>query len=1093
MVIRSSVVIAAVLGTLCTNALAQIKARVRHQNGTYVDVPNISVDSGGNVDLNTHQLASAAGCTNFNEPGCADFDVVWIYDTSALDGDPTRSIGPVTISIGLDTQNNPVIPREIRVIVARPPSAADPDPNSDNRLGDFVLHPRLNSVQFVGALDFRSLTVDPVLLPTTRVMLAVAGDVGIDPALNNGVRDTINVGQVYRIQANGRVEFDQVTQQFVFLGGDIHADITAIGEDEEGFAMPEPSCNNEAGNFVYPSRFAKGFDLIGQVRAGNSITGRIQAVHQDRGGCTGYVEVASIASVIVGPFPRAGSPGRIGDIIAEGEVGGPGDPAHGRIRSILCAGPIGKPSPEAPTNIRARSYIGEVRCIIEGATEPVDADINASIVAGASLDAFNDAGPDIDGVLNLIETGGDLEGEVRAFNLYSVPEPTTSSGLAGIVVRGVAKAPIIIGRTGIQSNIIARTFTAPIKVGHFFQGTIAAVGTEAGEGEIPFLSIGVPINEDDEPNLPDFGFPYSDLPIGFAGVQVAGFQPPPLPAAGSTVESWFSAAPIAGQAIDGLIRAESRIGELSIVRVTQLVSTLPNRLAFDRPRIEVPEITSLNLGFTSGANPNGQGMDSGVLWSGKLRFDEVTGAPFVLDSERYTVVTDAKIGCMGPIADVWITGAPVLDVSGWVAGEIHVPSLMADQIVRLRLALTDLENNLCNCLGTPQEESALCFLPPVLLSEQTPRGAFSWFGELGTVAEPLTGQGIANYGAVTVGEPTGLGGRVIIHGNNDVAQQVLTMWRGDVWIGIDDPPNALVCNTRRLPSDPLQAPQYTASKTLIGGGSIGLVPFHRHPIDDTPATSDGEPSSDSNFGSVTLQSFFAATPATSPVTVDLYGAGFDEGDLLDTLPPVAVDWRTRLGMFVGENAGSVIGSRFAVAFPEHRVALLPSGASFDGFPVGLFRVTTRIDSSQFQELRCGEVSGPSRPPAIWSDFHFFQIFPDCPQGATPPNGLPDENELRADKAADCNGNGQYDICDIINGFALDSNNDGRIDTCPGNCPADFNADGVINADDLGDFINCYFDEAATPGICPQADYNHDGFVDPDDLGDFINFYFSPVC
>ncbi len=58
-----------------------------------------------------------------------------------------------------------------------------------------------------------------------------------------------------------------------------------------------------------------------------------------------------------------------------------------------------------------------------------------------------------------------------------------------------------------------------------------------------------------------------------------------------------------------------------------------------------------------------------------------------------------------------------------------------------------------------------------------------------------------------------------------------------------------------------------------------------------------------------------------------------------------------------------------------------------------------------------------------------------------------------------------------------------------NCPADFNNDGNVDPDDLGDYINCYF--ALPP--CPLADFNHDNNVDPDDLGDFINVYFGPPC
>ncbi len=54
------------------------------------------------------------------------------------------------------------------------------------------------------------------------------------------------------------------------------------------------------------------------------------------------------------------------------------------------------------------------------------------------------------------------------------------------------------------------------------------------------------------------------------------------------------------------------------------------------------------------------------------------------------------------------------------------------------------------------------------------------------------------------------------------------------------------------------------------------------------------------------------------------------------------------------------------------------------------------------------------------------------------------------------------------------------------CPADFNADGAVDPDDLSDFIACYF--AHPP--CPQADLNADGAIDPDDLSDYIAVFFG---
>ncbi len=57
------------------------------------------------------------------------------------------------------------------------------------------------------------------------------------------------------------------------------------------------------------------------------------------------------------------------------------------------------------------------------------------------------------------------------------------------------------------------------------------------------------------------------------------------------------------------------------------------------------------------------------------------------------------------------------------------------------------------------------------------------------------------------------------------------------------------------------------------------------------------------------------------------------------------------------------------------------------------------------------------------------------------------------------------------------------------CPQDFNNDGSIDPDDLGDFINCYFSIPPCPGATSTAT----AASTPDDLGDFINTYFGPPC
>ncbi len=58
------------------------------------------------------------------------------------------------------------------------------------------------------------------------------------------------------------------------------------------------------------------------------------------------------------------------------------------------------------------------------------------------------------------------------------------------------------------------------------------------------------------------------------------------------------------------------------------------------------------------------------------------------------------------------------------------------------------------------------------------------------------------------------------------------------------------------------------------------------------------------------------------------------------------------------------------------------------------------------------------------------------------------------------------------------------------CPQDFNSDGVVDPDDLSDFIAGYFSSPPDP----RTNFNGDGVIDPDDLSDFIGAYFSaPPC
>ena len=69
-----------------------------------------------------------------------------------------------------------------------------------------------------------------------------------------------------------------------------------------------------------------------------------------------------------------------------------------------------------------------------------------------------------------------------------------------------------------------------------------------------------------------------------------------------------------------------------------------------------------------------------------------------------------------------------------------------------------------------------------------------------------------------------------------------------------------------------------------------------------------------------------------------------------------------------------------------------------------------------------------------------------------------------------------DLADFIGGFF----------TVPPSLATDFDRSGTIDPDDLADYIGAFFSQPPGAG----ADFNNDGVVDPDDLADYIGAFFS---
>jgi hypothetical protein len=76
-------------------------------------------------------------------------------------------------------------------------------------------------------------------------------------------------------------------------------------------------------------------------------------------------------------------------------------------------------------------------------------------------------------------------------------------------------------------------------------------------------------------------------------------------------------------------------------------------------------------------------------------------------------------------------------------------------------------------------------------------------------------------------------------------------------------------------------------------------------------------------------------------------------------------------------------------------------------------------------------------------------------------------------------------CGIIPGSRFAGGGTTCATGCVPPCRPDFDGNGILNPDDLSDYISCYFNPP-----CGQADYNADTFVNPDDLSDYITDYFQ---
>lgn len=883
-------------------------------------------------------------------------------------------------------------------------------------------------------VNFSGLEIsDPDLLVRTTASVAVSGDitqVATEPA-------GLHANAFVRVQARGR---DGGTER---LGGSINGPI--IAEGISAFA------NQNA---------------IGAVIAWNKIGAKIEA----KEGNIGLVHVVGNPAGTPAPL------GIQGDILAE----------KGRIGSIFTSAPIDSGTPTL-LKIIAGNGITQIRTVDEaGSLVTSSVDVSAEIVAHKAMldDPANFAYSNIneDGIIRWLEVKGDLHGEIHVANLADGSDSTPTP--VGIYVHNVCYAPITVDYYVSNSNIVARTFTAPIYVGRGVQGAIVATGgatppttPPAGylDGHIPTLTIGamtdaeIPVAAARIPS--QFFVIYRDYYTRGRGL-LGLFDIRPVNAPPLYGSDWFSGSRVGlGGAMDACIRAEGSIGYLDVASLTHMTQFAAGDFPAEgcekySPAIESPVIEHLKI----------QDLVSGTVWSGSQFADSDPASV-------YAVIDQIEIGCMRRLGTLRVKDWSTFTVANNMFGDIHVPSVAPSEVLWIGGVMGDDSVSGYDST-TPSGQVCLCTVNSIVSCETcTSESYYTIYSNGGYRNPTFPGHGICSptgapdhRGQVWIHDVAGLQGQIIINGENIASTAIPSnlLWTGVVQVGETAPlpPNVVGCPETEIvqtASNEWQAPQYEGLPSELGGGAIGLVPFALHdfacdPVNPQPGNEPIPTLVDVYFNNTGIP---YPTTSSDPDLRNSLKLEF-YGPLLQPLAaqPLLIEYHPD-----GGSPRDVTQFFNVTSLGARGLELTRSNDNSDQLYVGLY--TARPSA-----LYCGGLN--SVVPV--ADFVYrFRIGADCNF-----NGVRDARDIQLDPAldvfpVDSEGNplpnGVIDQCETCSWRPC-------YDVC---CPADYNADGGVDAGDLAPFFNDF-----EQGL-ECADVDGSGGVDGGDLGYFFFVFEQGGC
>lgn len=790
--------------------------------------------------------------------------------------------------------------------------------------------------------------------------------------------------------------------------------------------------------------------------AWNKIGAKIEA----KQGNIGRVRVVGTAS---------GSPAPIGikgDILAE----------KGRIGSILTTAAIDNGDP-VPLKIIAGNGIGEILTIDDDGINLVAADVNANIVAHKLMVEDPDDlayQTDADGALRTLVVNGDLRGEIHVGNLSGGQD---ALGDQGIFVYNICYAPITVDYLVDNSNIIARTFTEPIRVGRAVMGAIVATGgatppsePPAGyrDGYIPSIVIGDVTDAEIPEHLrtyPDYADCYvrgRGLIGQFARVAVEAHSSP---------ESWFPDDPtnsgVVG-ALDACVQASGRIGYVNIASLTNQTNQLsPDGCTKYSPVVESPEIGYLHI----------DDLAAGTVWSGSR--STATDPQSV-----YSAVDEVSVGCLRRMGTLRVKDWSSFVVEHNSFGDIHVPKIDEGDVIWIGGAfgderISDYESyapfgSLCHCAVNSLNVCDHCLFEDNyyrIYADGGYRNPTNPGHELCGTPDP------DDRGQIWLHDSGELRGQIVINGNalSEVLLPKHLRWTGVVQIGELAPvsPALVGCPALSIVHDgiePWVAPTYDGDPLVLIKGDIGTVPFALHDIACDPEN----PEVGQSPVPVIVDSYFNGDPENFP------GPSEDDPYLrnsvkLEFYGPVVVGPGNPLVVWYhprGEDPVDVTDFFLVThAATAPRLLELTRDATTTGaLSVGNYSIEPGA-------LYCGEVTG--LVPV--EDFTYrFAIGADCNQ-----DGMRDVRQIELDPTLDLLpddghghvGNGWLDECETCPWQDAD----------PDGCPADYDQNGGIDGSDLALFFTDY--EAGLP--CSDIDQN--GGTDGTDLATFFTLYEAGGC